>query len=154
VHRFLRERVELGKPILVRLMPDDDLYLRLKDIVKDEKIERGVFLSAIGSLKDVVFRNLKWGARPPIDLDKTEQVEEEGPFELLSLEGNIFPMGTDHVLHAHVILGTPEGKVIGGHLFGARVCTTVELVLAEIKDSTVIREHSGETGLNELRQVL
>ena len=47
-------------------MPGEDLFTSLEKIAQDHRIERGVILSAIGSLKDVVFRNVKLKTVLPI----------------------------------------------------------------------------------------
>ena len=48
-----------------------------------------VVLSGIGSLQDVTMRDLKDGIGLPINLDKTNEIVNAGPFELLSLEGSV-----------------------------------------------------------------
>lgn len=146
------EEVKIDGVILSRLMPDEDLFTALKRIVRDYGIERGVILSAIGSLKNVVFRNVKTNVEVTVKLEDTNQMEETGPFELLSLEGNIFPSENDGdlMIHLHVMLGSPSGNVMGGHLFKATVFTTTELVIGKILDSLVYKAKSDVTGLMEL----
>jgi predicted DNA-binding protein with PD1-like motif len=95
IHKAFSEEVKIEKVILARLMPGEDHFTSLKKILKDHGIERGVILSAIGSLKDVVFRNVKMNIEIPVKLENTNEMEENGPFELLSLEGNIFPSEGD-----------------------------------------------------------
>jgi predicted DNA-binding protein with PD1-like motif len=109
VHKAFVEKVKIDGIILSRLMPNEDLFTNLKKIAKDHGIERGVILSAIGSLKDVRFRNLKPNNDLPVRLKETNEMEEAGPFELLSLAGNLFPTeGEDEpIVHLHVMLGSP-----------------------------------------------
>ncbi len=57
--KLLLKRLNIDEMILTRLMPGEDLFASLKKIVKDHGIDRGVILSVIGSLKDVVFRMRK-----------------------------------------------------------------------------------------------
>jgi len=90
VHKKFSEEIRIDGVILSRLMPGEDLFAGLKKIVQDHGIERGVILSAIGSLKDVVFRNVKLNTGLPVKAENTQEMEEGGPFELLSLEGNLF----------------------------------------------------------------
>jgi predicted DNA-binding protein with PD1-like motif len=40
--------------------------------------------------------------------------------------------------------------VIGGHLFSAKAFSTLEIVLQELVESSVVKEKSDLTGLNEL----
>ncbi|MGZ3513790.1 MAG: PPC domain-containing DNA-binding protein [Thermodesulfobacteriota bacterium] len=148
----LVESVKIDGVILSRLVPDQDLFTSLKRIAKDYGMERGVILSAIGSLKNVVFRNVKTNVDVPVKSDNTNEMEEAGPFELLSLEGNIFPSENDRdlVVHLHVMLGSPSGGVVGGHLFKATVFTTIEIIIGKIVGSSVYKAKSNVTGLMEL----
>ena len=149
--RFV-ESVKIDGVILSRLMPDEDLFTALKKIAEDYRVERGVVLSAIGSLKNVVFRNVKTNVDVPVKSENTNEMEEAGPFELLSLEGNIFPSEGDKgpIIHLHVMLGSPSGNVIGGHLFKATIFTTAEIVIGKIEGSSVYKAKSDRTGLVEL----
>jgi len=152
IHKPFAEEVKIDRIILSRVMPGEDLFASLKKIVKDHGIERGVILSAIGSLKDVVFRNVKINIEMPVKLENTNEMEEKGPFELLSLEGNIFPSESDGepIIHVHVMQGSPSGVVMGGHLFKATVFTTTEIFIGKFVDSSVYKAKSDVTGLMEL----
>lgn len=152
VHKAFVEKVKIDGIILSRLMPGEDLFVSLKKIAKDHGIERGVILSAIGSLKNVVFRNVKTNIEIPVKLENTNEIEEVGPFELLSLGGNIFPSEDEEepIIHLHVTLGSPSGSVKGGHLFKATVFTTTEIFIGKIVGSSVYKMKSEMTGLMEL----
>jgi len=151
MHKRLIESIRSGQTFLARLMPGDDLFEKLKEILSHKGLERMVILSAIGSLREVSFRDLKAGISLPVDLEKTHLIEREGPFEVLSLEGNVVPMEEEPVIHLHALLGTPEGEVIGGHLFGGKVFSTIEIVFAEISGSRVVKHKSEITHLTEMR---
>jgi len=156
--RFL-DKVDLSEACFTRLRPGEDLFQRLVEVCKENNIERAVILSAIGSLCDIAFRDLKTGIDLPVNVDKTNLMEEYGPFELLTLEGNVVPlMGEfgalkhgDLVVHLHATLGTAYGNVFGGHLFKATVFTTTEVFLAKMKNSSVKKKQSTVTGLTEMR---
>ena len=150
-HRPFIEEVKVDGVLLLRLLPDEDLFAGLEGIAKDHGIERGVILSAIGSLKEVVFRNVNENIGLPVSMDRTHQIQKTGPMELLSLEGNLFPSEGEGkpVIHLHALLGSPSGNVIGGHLFKATVFTTVEIVLGKIMGSSVYKAKSELTGLME-----
>jgi uncharacterized protein len=152
VHQSFIEEVKLDRVILSRLLPDEDLFQGLEGIARDHGIERGVILSAIGSLKEVIFRNVNENAGLPVSLNKTHQIQKTGPMELLSLEGNLFLSEGEGkpVIHLHALLGSPSGNVIGGHLFKATVFTTVEIVMGKIVGSSVYKAKSELTGLMEL----
>ena len=148
-NRFF-DRIDLSEVYITRLRPEEDLFERITEIYKENDMEQMVILSAIGSLKDVEFRDLKTGIELPVVLDKTNLMQEHGPFELLSLEGNVVPMNGEPVLHLHTLLGTSYGQVIGGHLFKAMVFTTTELWFAKVKGTKVHKDKSSTTGLTEM----
>ena len=156
--RFV-EAVDLSEAYFMRFRPGEDLFERIKDVAKEKSIERATILSGIGSLCDVAFRDLKTGIDLPVNLDKTNLLEEYGPFELLTLEGNIVPLvgefgdlkDGDPVIHLHCTLGTAYGNLFGGHLFKATVFTTTELFIAKVKNSRVKKKQGTVTGLTEMR---
>ena len=152
VHEAFIEKIKIDEMILTRLMPDDDLFTSLKKIAKDHGIERGIILSAIGSLKNVVFVNVRPHTGIPVKTEDMIEIEEAGPFELLSLEGNFFPSQEDGepVIHLHAILGTSSGAVTGGHLLKARVFTTAEIILGSLTGSSVYKVKSDVTQRMEL----
>jgi len=152
VHEAFIEKIKIDEMILTRLMPDEDLFLSLKKIVKDHGIERGIIISAIGSLKNVVFVNVRSHTGIPVKTEDMIEIEEAGPFELLSLEGNFFPSQEDGepVIHLHAILGTSSGAVTGGHLLKARVFTTAEIILGSLTGSSVYKAKSDVTQRMEL----
>ena len=102
-------------------------------------LNKPVIISGIGSLCDVAFRDLKTGIDLSVNVNKTNLMEEYGPFELLTLEGNVVPLvgefgnlkDGDPVVHLHATLGTAYGNVFGGHLFKATVFTTTENLLGQ-----------------------
>jgi predicted DNA-binding protein with PD1-like motif len=151
-HHEFSEEVRIERAILSRLLPGEDLFRSLGKIARDHGIERGVILSAIGSLQHVVFRNVKRNTPLPVRPENTQEIEEAGPFELLSLEGNLFPSEGEGepIIHLHVMLGSPLGEVRGGHLFKAYIFSTTEIVIGKIDGSSVYKAKSDVTGLMEL----
>jgi uncharacterized protein len=147
--RFL-DRIDLSETYVTRIRPGEDLFEKISEIYKELNCDQLVILSAIGSLCDCEFRDLKIPIDLPVVIDKTNLMVEKGPFELLSLEGNVVPMDGNPLLHLHVILGTSYGPVIGGHLFKAKVFTTTELWFAKVKGTKVHKDKSSLTGLTEL----
>ena len=149
VRRFLQEG-RLGRVWVTRLLPGDELDQGIIQVMQEARVERAVVLSAVGSLRDVVLRDAKEGARLPVTPEQVNTVELPGPFELLSLEGMIVPGEEGPFCHLHPALGAEDGSVWGGHLLQGTVFSTVELVLGELVGFTVVKRHSEETGLAEL----
>ena len=54
------------------------------------------------------------------------------------------------MVHAHVVVGRPDGSTRGGHLMQAHVWPTLEVVLSETADY-LRRRHDEETGLALIR---
>ena len=158
--RFV-EKVDLSDVIFIRFQPNDDLFDVLVETVKDQGWERAVIVSGIGSLYDCVFVAPKEGFTIPVQpAENLNKVELKGPFELMSIEGNIVPQygefgplkNGDSVMHVHCLLSAGnEGLVYGGHMISAKVFTTTEIFIANIKNSKVCKKHSKVTNLNEMR---
>lgn len=155
-----QEKVDLSDVLFTRLRPGEDLFGRIKEICEENDLRRAVILASIGSLSDVAFANPKPGASMPFDPATMLGVQElPGPFELLTLEGTVFPLVGEFgdlkdgelVLHLHATLSSKTGEVTGGHMRKATVFTTVELFLARIKGSQAVKKKSVVSGLTELR---
>jgi len=156
------EKVDLSEVIFTRFHPGDDLFEMIRRALRNAGWERGVILSAIGSLRSVSFVDPKPSVEIPLNREKVNLIEMEGPFELISLEGNVVPLvgefadmkDGDPVVHLHAILGHEDGRMTGGHMAKATVFTTTELFLAHVKGSKVKKRQSTVTGLTELRDDL
>ncbi|MCK7582034.1 MAG: DNA-binding protein [Chromatiales bacterium] len=99
--------------MLTQFHPGDDLFPTLVKTVKDQGWERAVVLSGIGSLEDVVFVAPKPAFTIPVKpAENLNKIEMKGPFELMSIEGNIVPLvgefgamkHGDPVLHVHCLI--------------------------------------------------
>lgn len=152
IHKPFTEEVKTDEIFLSRLMPGEDLFAGLERISKEHGIERGMIISAIGSLKNVFFVNVKTSIHLPVRSEDILEIEEAGPVELLSLEGNFFPSEKEGnpVFHLHAIIGSPSGTVMGGHLLKADVFTTTEIFIGKIVGSSVYKAKSDVTGRMEL----
>lgn len=160
--RFV-ETVDLSEVILTRFHPGDDLFPTLVKTVRDRGWERAVILSGIGSLEDVVFVAPKPAFRIPVQpAENLNRIEMKGPFELMSIEGNIVPLvgefgnlkHGDPVLHVHCLLSHGNGELTGGHMVSAKVFTTTEIFIAHVRNSRVKKTKSAVTGLLEFRNDL
>jgi len=157
--RFL-EKVDLSDVVFTRLRPGEDLFERIAEVCKENDLQRAAILCSIGSLQNVAFVNPKPGASMPFNPGVMLGMQEmSGPFELLTLEGTVFPLvgefpplkDGDPVVHLHAVLSTNTGEVTGGHLKKAEVFTTVELFIARIKGSKAVKKKSVVSALTELR---
>lgn len=62
----------------------------------------------------------------------------------------MFTTKEELIVYLHIVLASEDGRGYGGHLMQAKVWTTLELVVAEIKHMRSYREKSTTTGLNEI----
>jgi len=69
-----------------------------------------------------------------------------GSLEVTSILGNVTVKDGKPFLHVHASLATPDGTVLGGHLFDAAVSATLELFVHPL-GGEVWREKHAELGL-------
>lgn len=126
------------KTYALRLRPGQDLRRELEKFAREQKLQAGLIVTAVGSLTKAAIRLA----------DQPDATEFEGKFEIVSLVGTLSPDGP----HLHISLSDKTGRTIGGHLVeGCTVYTTVELVIGEIEGVRFTREQDAESGYKELR---
>ncbi len=128
--------------IFVRLFPDEDINEQLKKACEVHDVKTAVVISGIGQLKNVHLGYFK---------GKGDYAPEtfEGPFELLSLNGNICRQDGEYILHLHAVLGNERKSTIGGHLISSTVEITNEIVLLKT-NLGFKRELDEKTGLKAM----
>ena len=144
------EKAQLGDLRLVRLVPGDDLLEQVNKRITEVGWFRAAVVSCIGTLVDISLRNPKADAALPITAKSTSVTKVDGPSEILSLQGNVFPMESETVVHLHGVVGQPDGTTKGGHILEAKVFSTCEMFIAKIDTAKAIRKKSETTGLDEL----
>jgi len=107
--------------ILARIPIGVDLLEAIHEVVRREKVQKGLILMGIGALKRAVFRNLKVFPREyPVTAKDRLYLAVERPLEIVSLSGYIVPrMNGEPNVHAHFSASTVVGKTLvtyGGHL--------------------------------------
>jgi len=111
--------------ILVRLLPEEDVFECLEKACKKYKVNFASVVSFIGMLKD--FEIATYDGKGYVREKKSE------PHELCSIQGNIVKDGIKYLFHFHAVLFDHEFKPIGGHLFSAKANITNEIVLITSK---------------------
>lgn len=136
-----------GRRFILKIEPGNKIVERLLIFAQQENVKNAVIVSAIGSVQNVHFRGIKSGAKRPITEPRMRQHKEEGPFELLGLEGNLIADDCDNVdSHLHVILSKSSGEVVGGHFYDAEVFVSCEIMLTEMIVQGVERHVSKTAG--------
>lgn len=119
-----------------RLHPQEDLRTSIESRVRQNQIQAGVVLSAVGSLSCAVLRLA----------DGSVKTFKQN-FEIVSLIGTV----SVEECHLHISLADDQGQVIGGHVKpGCKIYTTGEIVLVQIQDLVFSREDDDTTGYKEL----
>lgn len=130
-------KAKSGNLLVVRFRDGEKFPGALLDL----GIKAGAILGGVGMLRDLVLAY--WNG--------TEYVRESvpEPVELLSLQGNFGTRDGEIVVHAHVVVGREGGSALGGHLMGATVHNTAEVIVAELPGVVMERrpEPSGLVGL-------
>jgi hypothetical protein len=125
------------KIFATRLKPNQDLKESLKSFVKQNNIQSGFILTAVGSLKQATLRFA--------NRDNAQVFNER--FEIVSLVGTL----SIHGIHLHISLSDNNGKTIGGHLVdGCIIYTTAEIVIGVSEDFIFVRTVDETTGYKEL----
>jgi predicted DNA-binding protein with PD1-like motif len=112
---------QIGRIVMARIPIGVDLLDSIYEVVRREKIQKGLILMGIGALQKAVFRNLRvFPKEYPVSAKDRIYFEVQNPLELLSLTGYVVPRinGEPHV-HAHFSASTVTGDKIetyGGHL--------------------------------------
>jgi hypothetical protein len=102
---------------------------------------RAAHFTAIGAFSEVTLGYFDAARKDYRRMALAEQVE------VLSLIGDIaLGSGDDPKVHAHVVVGLADGAARGGHLLGARVWPTLEVILVE-SPAFLRKRHDPDTGL-------
>ena len=125
-----------------RVKPDQELATAIIAYCRRKNITSGVVIGIIGSLENARLNYL-------VELPgKYVPVDYTGPLEIVSAQGSLALKDNEVILHVHIQLSSQEG-CYGGHLAGATVFSTAEVVIGEL-DYQLQRYTDDYTGLNEL----
>jgi predicted DNA-binding protein with PD1-like motif len=102
----------------------DEVAAGLLAFAKERNLRASRF-SGIGAFSGITLGFFDWERKDYRTIALTEQVE------VLSLLGDITLDGGAPKVHAHVVVGKPDGTAHGGHLMEARVRPTLEVILVE-----------------------
>jgi predicted DNA-binding protein with PD1-like motif len=132
----------LGSDYFVRLDAGEKIVETLKALCERDAIGGGFFngLGAVGEAEighfDPASNDYAW-------------IKLRGPYEIVSLYGNITVIDGKPFIHAHIALGDNTFAVRGGHLKEAVVSVTCEVTLTRFRDD-IGRKKDAKTGLWKL----
>ncbi len=134
------EYQRFGSDIVVRMDRGEEILSGLKEVCLKEKVKLAS-ISAIGAVDE-----FQVGL---YDVEKREYESRTytGPYEILSLLGNVTTKNGEYYAHLHMSCSGEDGKAVGGHLNMARISGTLEMFIHVI-DGSVDRKVDEATGLN------
>jgi uncharacterized protein len=100
----------------------DEFVAGLTDFVRRENIRAARF-TGIGAFQSATLAYFDWQTKRYLDIPVPEQAE------VLVLTGDIAWEHDKPIVHAHAVLGRPDGSTRGGHVRRAIVRPTLELML-------------------------
>ena len=128
--------------IVVRLDKDEKITESLLRVAKEEGISLAS-VSGIGATDD-----FEVGV---FDLEKKEydRIHYTGNHEITSLTGNVTTKDGAPYLHLHITCAGAGGKMVGGHLFDAKISLTAEIFLQKANGKTE-RLRDDALGINKM----
>ncbi|MBN1412668.1 MAG: DNA-binding protein [Spirochaetales bacterium] len=132
----------MGRTIILRLDPGEDLLEGISRAVREEKITNGVVVSGIGTLDRCVLHMVTTTGYPP---EEYFRKFEDTPLEVASIDG-IIANGTPHL---HMAVSDTE-QAWAGHLEkGCRVLYLAEIAVCELKGPDLTRKPN-DRGIGQL----
>ena len=146
----------VGRIVVARITVGVDLLEGIREVVRREGIEKGIFVTGIGALQKAVFRNVRQFPRefPVSDKDRL-YLEVNQPLELVSLTGHISPKKDGEPnIHVHFSTSTVKDDTVatlGGHLTAGTVTSIkVAVAIAVLQDIPMKSGYSSHTKSEEL----
>ena len=102
----------------------EDAYSILSDFARQQSLTAAQ-LTGVGAFANAT---VGWFDRQAKDY---RHIQIDQQCELLSLVGDIALADDGPQVHAHVVLGLPDGTTRGGHLLAAEIWPTLEVILRE-----------------------
>ncbi|MBW3578814.1 MAG: DNA-binding protein [Actinobacteria bacterium] len=102
----------------------DETKAGLESFARENDVT-GASLTAIGAFQDTMLAYFDREEK------RYRDIPVDGQVEVLSLTGDIALHDDEPELHAHVVVGKPDGTTAGGHLQSGVVWPTLEVIVEE-----------------------
>lgn len=122
-HRLVHE-AEGARTFVLVLDAGDEVMTCLSQFVEVNGFGYG-HITAIGAFHDATLGFFDWESK------EYQEIPLSGQMEVLSLIGDVADKDGKPAVHAHVVVGRPDGSTRGGHLLQARVRPTLEVTLTQ-----------------------
>ena len=117
----------------------DDVVAELDRFAAEQQLSASHF-TGLGAFSDVVLGFFD------VERREYERVQIDEQVEVVSLVGDVTLEANGAKVHAHVVVAKRDGTAHGGHLLGAHVRPTLEVVVTE-SPSHLRRQTDAATGL-------
>jgi len=120
----------------------EEVISTLKSFCQDNGVHWAQF-SGIGAVENVEIGYYDLAGRQYVFR------QEQGPFEVANMDGNVTELNEEPLIHAHTVLARCDETLscIGGHLRAATVALALEVCMWQITQP-MSRNFDEETGLN------
>jgi len=135
--------IAVGRVIVAKIEPNEDLFDAIKELIKKHKIKSGL-INVIGALKQFTIGYFD------IEKKKYNFKTFDEDIELISCMGNIAFKDNEPIIHLHVSVGKDDYSIIGGHLSQPSVVSiTAEVFIYEV-NQTLTRANDPQFDLSLL----
>ena len=134
----MKYKVDTNK-VFIKIEQGEFIHLKILELANNLSIDSGLVVG-IGAVTDV-----KLGY---FDIDSKEYSSRDfsGEYELISFTGNISLRDGQRFIHTHVSISDSSYKVIGGHLFDAKIAAGGEFILSP-GEISINRKFDSDVGL-------
>ena len=134
----MRYKVDTNK-VFIKIEKGEFIHLKILELANNLSIDSGLVVG-IGAVTDV-----KLGY---FDIDSKEYSSRDfsGEYELISFMGNISLRDGQRFIHTHVSISDSSYKVVGGHLFDAKIAAGGEFILSP-GEISINRKFDSDVGL-------
>ncbi|HPE65460.1 MAG TPA: DNA-binding protein [Synergistales bacterium] len=142
---------EIGRTILVRLAPGEDVFEGLRTVCERHGLRSGRIATMIGSLRAASLVCVTPDPDAPGRVVYLEPRTIEGPLELIAVQG-VFGWDDDKdelSIHLHAQVAGEDLRPFAGHLADTgknRILATAEIVLDVFEGAELRRSFDEETG--------
>lgn len=129
-----------GRRFIGRLAVGSDLVEEIQGLAEREGIH-AAWVNVVGALQHAAFAYYDQQERRYLELSSEEH------HELSSFQGNLSLRDGIPFLHAHAMFADRTGSTAGGHLLPGCVVWVAEVMVQELTNVELVREHDEATGL-------
>lgn len=129
-----------GRVLVGRLATGSDLVEEIERACGEHSV-LAASVSVIGAVRRAAYAYYEQEEHRYLELGSTTH------HEITGFVGNVSERDGRPFLHAHATFADADGATVGGHLLRGIEVFAAEVVITELRDVTLVRQHDEETGL-------